>query len=76
MDDLLNLIANVGFPIAVAAYLLIRIENKLSDLSRAISELRECIITLPGRGYVDSSRNVYIPNENPVATQNPACPPA
>lgn len=77
MDDMLNLIANVGFPIAVAAYLLIRIENKLSDLTRAISELRECIITLPGRGYVESSRSsAYTQAENPVATQNPACPPA
>lgn len=76
MDDLLNLIANVGFPIAVAAYLLIRIENKLSDLTRAISELRECIITLPGRGYVESSRGAYTPGDNPIATQNPACPPA
>jgi len=76
MDDLLNLIANVGFPIAVAAYLLIRIENKLSDLTRAISELRECIITLPGRGYVESNRSVYTPGENSVATQNPASPPA
>lgn len=43
---MLSLIANVGFPIAVAAYLLIRIENKLSDLTQAITELRECIITL------------------------------
>jgi len=76
MDDLLNLIANVGFPIAVAAYLLIRIENKLSDLTRAISELRECIITLPGRGYAESARSVYTPGEKPIATQNPACPPA
>ena len=38
LDDLLNLIANVGFPIAVAAYLLIRIENKLGDLTRAIAD--------------------------------------
>jgi len=76
MDDMLNLIANVGFPIAVAAYLLIRIENKLSDLTRAISELRECIITLPGRGYVENTRNVYTSGENSVVTQNPACPPA
>ncbi|MGS0765307.1 YvrJ family protein [Syntrophomonas curvata] len=36
MEELLNLIANVGFPIAVAAYLLIRIENKLGDLTLAI----------------------------------------
>ncbi len=47
MNELLNLIGNVGFPIAVTAYLLIRIEDKLSELSGAINELREAVITLP-----------------------------
>ncbi len=47
MDDIINLIANVGFPIAVAAYLLIRLETKLNQLTQAIGELREAIITLP-----------------------------
>lgn len=47
MDDLVGIIGNVGFPIAVAAYLLIRIEGRLQDLSQAILELREAIITLP-----------------------------
>lgn len=68
MEDFLNLIANVGFPIAVAAYLLIRVENKLGDLARAISELRECIITLPGRLY-------HVPHEKTTGS-NSACPPA
>ncbi|HZJ83999.1 MAG TPA: YvrJ family protein [Syntrophomonadaceae bacterium] len=47
MDEIINLIANVGFPIAVAVYLLIRIETKLNHLTKAIGELREAIITLP-----------------------------
>jgi|GEM_PF-901635 len=47
MNDWLNLIGNVGFPIAVAAYLLIRIEGRLAELSSAINELREAVITLP-----------------------------
>lgn len=47
MNELLNLIGNVGFPIAVTAYLLIRVENRLAELSNAISELREAVITLP-----------------------------
>lgn len=47
MNDWLNLIGNVGFPIAVAAYLLIRIEGRLAELSGAINELREAVITLP-----------------------------
>ena len=48
MEEFLSLIANLGFPIAVAAYLLIRFEAKLGELTRAISELRECIITYLG----------------------------
>lgn len=58
MQDLLNLIGNVGFPIAVAAYLLIRIESKLGELTEAITDLRESIITLPGRGYAEGSRAI------------------
>lgn len=46
MTSLTGLIANVGFPIAVAAYLLIRIESKLVKLSGVIAELRECICAL------------------------------
>lgn len=47
MEELLNVIGNVGFPIAVAAYLLIRIEGKLNELTAAITGLREAIITIP-----------------------------
>ncbi len=47
MEDFINLIANIGFPIAVAVYLLIRIEGQLNRLTMAIYELREAIITLP-----------------------------
>lgn len=49
MEELLNIIGNVGFPIAVSAYLLIRIEAKLGELGKAITQLREAIITLPSR---------------------------
>lgn len=75
MDEFLNLIANVGFPIAVAAYLLIRVENKLGELTRAISDLRECIITLPGRAYMGSSQGIFIPQDKPAGS-NTTCPPA
>lgn len=51
MNSLTGFIANVGFPIAVAAYLLIRIESKLAGLTQAIAELRECICAFPARGY-------------------------
>jgi hypothetical protein len=39
MEDFLTAVGNIGFPIAVAAYLLIRIEGKLDNLSASISQL-------------------------------------
>ena len=39
MEDFIKAIANVGFPIVVAAYLLIRIESKLDSLSTSIDKL-------------------------------------
>lgn len=33
MEDFLKAIGNVGFPIAVAAYLLVRIETKMDNLA-------------------------------------------
>lgn len=47
MDEMLKIVANVGFPIAVAAWLLVRIEQRLESLTAAICELREAIVTLP-----------------------------
>ena len=34
-----NLVANIGFPIALSMYLLVRIEGKLSCLTDSINEL-------------------------------------
>ncbi|WP_172199589.1 YvrJ family protein [Saccharibacillus qingshengii] len=39
--DLIGLIANLGFPIAITAYLLLRFEKKITDLSRTIGSLKE-----------------------------------
>ena len=39
MGEMVTLITNVGFPIAVATYLLIRFETKIDGLSKAITEL-------------------------------------
>ena len=39
MEEFLTAIANIGFPIAVAAYLLIRIESKMDSLSTSINQL-------------------------------------
>lgn len=39
MDALVTLIGNVGFPIAVSIYLLVRIESKLENLTVSINTL-------------------------------------
>ena len=43
MEDLLTMIGNIGFPIAVSVYLLVRVENKLDQLTLAIRDLEEAI---------------------------------
>lgn len=37
--EIINLITNVGFPIVVAIYLLIRMENKIEKLTSIIEKL-------------------------------------
>ena len=49
MEALTSLIGNVGFPIAVSIYLLVRVEAKLSDLSSSIVELSQVIERERGR---------------------------
>lgn len=39
MSEMVTLITNVGFPIAVATYLLIRFETKIDGLTKAITDL-------------------------------------
>ncbi|ETJ16661.1 hypothetical protein Q604_UNBc4C00041G0001, partial [human gut metagenome] len=41
--ELMNLIVNNGFPVAVSAYLLIRLEKQLSSLSASINKLNTII---------------------------------
>lgn len=48
MQDFLNpeivkQIGNVGFPVAVAFYLLIRFEKKIENLTEAIHDLRKAV---------------------------------
>lgn len=40
MEDLTTWIGNLGFPMAITMYLLLRFEQKLSDLSEAINGLK------------------------------------
>lgn len=39
MDQMVTLISNTCFPIAVAAYLLVRFESKIDNLSNSINDL-------------------------------------
>lgn len=43
INELMNLIVNSGFPVAVSAYLLIRLEKQLSSLSSSINKLNTII---------------------------------
>lgn len=43
MEEIANLVANLGFPIAISLYLLIRIEGKLESLTNSINNLSQTI---------------------------------
>lgn len=43
MEDLLSNISNIGFPIAISCYLLVRIEKKMEELKEVIVELSNVI---------------------------------
>lgn len=43
MEDIYTGIANLGFPIVISIYLLVRIEGKLNQLSDSIIELSKVI---------------------------------
>ena len=43
MEELVNLVANIGFPIAVFIYLLVRVERKLEGLTNSINNLSQTI---------------------------------
>jgi hypothetical protein len=45
INELINLIVNNGFAIAVAAYLLIRLEKQINNLSTSINKLNTIIST-------------------------------
>ncbi|SHI61608.1 YvrJ protein family protein [Geosporobacter subterraneus DSM 17957] len=46
MEEIYSHVANLGFPIAVSVYLLVRIEGKLENLSSSIHELSKVIASL------------------------------
>ena len=48
VNELINLVVNNGFPVAVSCYLLIRLEKQLSSLSASINKLNTIISTKLG----------------------------
>jgi len=46
MEQMFELISNLGFPIVVSVYLLVRIENRLETLSQAINGLAKAVGTM------------------------------
>ena len=46
MQDIFSNIANLGFPIVISIYLLVRIEGKLNELTNSIIELSNSIAKL------------------------------
>lgn len=46
LEQLYSSIANLGFPIVISVYLLVRIEAKLSELATSINELSKVIAAM------------------------------
>lgn len=46
MDNIATMIANLGFPIAISMYLLVRIEAKMQGLTDSINELSKNILNI------------------------------
>jgi len=47
-SEIVSMIGNLGFPIAVSVYLLVRIEGKLEILTSSINNLSNVIVQLKG----------------------------
>ncbi|MGO1651702.1 YvrJ family protein [Senegalia sp. (in: firmicutes)] len=48
MEIIFTQIANLGFPIVVSIFLLVRIESKLTDITSSINKLTKAIISNVG----------------------------
>lgn len=46
MEGIYSSIANLGFPIVISLYLLVRIEGKLNDLTESINILSKAISSI------------------------------
>lgn len=46
MDQWLSIVSNLGFPIVVSVFLMVRIESRIEELSKSISELSQALASL------------------------------
>ncbi|AWK50010.1 hypothetical protein DIC82_02395 [Clostridium beijerinckii] len=58
INELIGLIGNVGFPVAVSAYLLIRLEKQIDSLSSSINKLNTIISAKIGMAIDSSGENI------------------
>lgn len=58
INELIGLVGNVGFPVAVSAYLLIRLEKQLDSLSNSINKLNNIISAKIGMVIDNTNENI------------------
>ena len=58
INELIAIIGNVGFPVAVSAYLLIRLEKQLDSLSNSINKLNNIISAKIGMVIDNTNENI------------------
>ena len=56
MEEYFKLVANYGFPMVVAGYLLIRLEPIIKDLQKSINSLTIVVAKLSGIGPEEISK--------------------
>ncbi|WP_160680349.1 YvrJ family protein [Clostridium sp. C8-1-8] len=57
VNDLVNLVSNVGFPVVISGYLLIRLEKQIIALSASINKLNTIISAKLGIAIDNSEEN-------------------
>lgn len=48
MEDMFTMVANLGFPIAISIFLLVRIEGRIEKLTESINILSNTIASVDG----------------------------
>ena len=68
MGELLTSVVQNGFSVAVAAYLLVRMEKRLEELSRAIRDLHGALVAAhPAESRGDRSDELAFPSGSAAA---------